>query len=218
MIAKSRARETSLPYSERHHIIPKCMGGGKDRFKIAVLTPEEHFLAHKLLVKIYPQDGKLKFALHAMTISNKYTRRANNKIYGKMKVELALEISRLHKNKIVSDESKRKMSVAKSKKRGPLSEEHKEIMRQINIGRKHTQETIVKLQGFRKGRMHGDENYHSKEMTVTSPDGEVFKIKGSLQSFCIEHGFAYASLNKSLKCKRPLKSGKAQGWKAEYGW
>lgn len=71
-------------YVERHHIVPKCMGGDNHPRNIAILTPEEHFLAHQLLVKIYPKHYKLAFALHNMCIGNnrRDQKRNNNKLYG----------------------------------------------------------------------------------------------------------------------------------------
>jgi|LakMenE01Jun11ns_1017448.scaffolds.fasta_scaffold9559875_1 hypothetical protein len=53
-------------YKEKHHIIPKCMGGVNDKENLVDLTAKEHFICHKLLCKIYPNSDKLKFALWAM--------------------------------------------------------------------------------------------------------------------------------------------------------
>ena len=39
-------------YYERHHILPKCMGG-VDENNITYLTPREHYIAHWLLCKIH---------------------------------------------------------------------------------------------------------------------------------------------------------------------
>ncbi len=66
-----------LGYTETHHIIPKCMGGSDDLYNLVVLTPEEHYVAHQLLVKIYPNFGALAFAINIM--SRKGT---GNKSYG----------------------------------------------------------------------------------------------------------------------------------------
>jgi len=53
-------------YCEKHHIIPKCMGGGNEKENIVALTAREHFIAHKLLVKIYPEVSGLWAALRFM--------------------------------------------------------------------------------------------------------------------------------------------------------
>jgi len=70
-------------YKERHHIIPRCMGGSDEVDNLVDLTPEEHFVAHQLLVKIYPENIRLVRACDVMskdTKVNKYWRR--NKMYG----------------------------------------------------------------------------------------------------------------------------------------
>jgi len=53
-------------YTEKHHIIPKCMGGSNKKDNIVELTAKEHFICHKLLTEIYPQNNKLIYAFWAM--------------------------------------------------------------------------------------------------------------------------------------------------------
>ena len=80
LIERSRNR-TLKGYYEKHHIIPKCLGGSDDKNNIAILTPEEHFLAHQLLVKIYPNSPPLINAAIIMTTHHTSTR-TNNKLFG----------------------------------------------------------------------------------------------------------------------------------------
>lgn len=49
-------------YIERHHIIPKCMGGSNDKDNLVNLTAREHYVIHQLLIKIFPQNKKLIYA------------------------------------------------------------------------------------------------------------------------------------------------------------
>ncbi len=57
-------------YYERHHIIPRSLGGSDDSDNLAYLTAREHFICHWLLVKIYPvgttANDKMLFALWRM--------------------------------------------------------------------------------------------------------------------------------------------------------
>lgn len=71
---------TMTEYTERHHIIPRCLGGSDEVSNLVDLTPEEHFLAHRLLVRIYPNNTKLIFALQAMTRS--VSGRKSRKLFG----------------------------------------------------------------------------------------------------------------------------------------
>lgn len=57
-------------YYERHHIIPRSLGGSNESTNLAYLTAREHFICHWLLVKIYPANSdaynKMLFALWRM--------------------------------------------------------------------------------------------------------------------------------------------------------
>lgn len=53
-------------YSEKHHIIPKCLGGTNDSNNLVSLTGREHFIIHKLLCLIYPHKSKLHWAVFMM--------------------------------------------------------------------------------------------------------------------------------------------------------
>lgn len=73
-----RAKNRKLAgYKEVHHIVPRCLGGSNNAENLIDLTPEEHYVAHQLLVKIYPNNEKLLYAA-IMMCSN----RVNNKLYG----------------------------------------------------------------------------------------------------------------------------------------
>lgn len=61
---QSRPIRTYVTGLERHHIIPKCVGGTDVRNNIIVLTPREHYLCHWMLAKFY--GGKLWFAFNQM--------------------------------------------------------------------------------------------------------------------------------------------------------
>lgn len=62
--------DRNLDYSEKHHIIPRCLGGTDDNDNLVVLTAREHFLAHYLLTKIYPNNYKLIDAFRMMGVVN----------------------------------------------------------------------------------------------------------------------------------------------------
>lgn len=53
-------------YSERHHIIPRCLGGTDDEDNLIYLTYQEHFIAHKLLLKENPNESSLVYAIFRM--------------------------------------------------------------------------------------------------------------------------------------------------------
>lgn len=119
--AKDRVLET---YTEKHHIIPRCMGGGDEVDNLVSLTPEEHYIAHMLLVKIHPYNSKLVFAANMM--SNR-----NNKTYGWIKRKFSIEIKAQNKGqKLTGKQYQKLLASVKNKKK---SAEHKEAIRKAKL-------------------------------------------------------------------------------------
>lgn len=75
-------------YTEKHHILPRCLGGTDDKDNLVNLTPEEHYVAHQLLVKLYPKNHKLVIAATMMIPS-----RPSNKLYGWLRRRLSQVMS-----------------------------------------------------------------------------------------------------------------------------
>lgn len=92
LIERARFR-TLHEYTEWHHIIPCCMGGLDNSDNLVQLTPEEHYVAHQLLVKIYPTELKLASALIMMSVSSKKNKIRNNKAYGWVRKKFGDSIS-----------------------------------------------------------------------------------------------------------------------------
>ena len=108
LIDRARGR-TLIGYVERHHVVPRCMGGSDDPSNLVCLTPEEHFVAHQLLVKINPSEKKLIYAAWAMTHGSA----RNNKKFGWLK-RLRSEAQ---KNMTLSKEAREKISLSKKGKK-----------------------------------------------------------------------------------------------------
>lgn len=66
IINRSIKRKKPDCYCEKHHIVPRSMGGDDDKTNIAVLTAKEHFLAHWLLYKIH-RNQSMAHAFWKMT-------------------------------------------------------------------------------------------------------------------------------------------------------
>ena len=81
-------------YYEVHHIIPRCLGGLDTADNLVRLTPEEHYLAHQLLVKIYPDNFKLTLAATMMCVEGTRGKR-NNKVYGWLRKRHSEAMSKL---------------------------------------------------------------------------------------------------------------------------
>ncbi len=76
LISRAKARNM-MSYTETHHVVPRCLGGTDDPTNLVELTPEEHYVAHQLLVKLHKGNKKILSAAVIMC-----SNRVNNKLYG----------------------------------------------------------------------------------------------------------------------------------------
>jgi len=162
--AKHRILDDDV-YYESHHIVPRCIGGGDKITNLVNLYPEEHYVAHQLLVKIHPGNAKLVFAAFMMSVSNSKIKR-NNKLYGWIKRRRFAEPMSL--------ETRNKISSALAGRTGsPWGEERRKLLSVPNskkankgeqngfYGKKHTDETIrilsEKCGNIHRGRPKSEE-------------------------------------------------------------
>jgi len=107
---KLRKGSEGYVYYEKLHIIPRCMGGIDSPENLSFLTPEEHWLAHLLLVKMYPGNEKLVFACQAMSRAGGHNQRVNNKLFGWIRKKYSEEMSKRQSGRTVSDSTKKLIS------------------------------------------------------------------------------------------------------------
>lgn len=110
LVEKARNRVLD-GYCEKHHVIPKCVGGSNAKDNLVLLTAREHFIAHKLLVRIYPDEKGVWYALIAMGRLVEF----KSRIFASERIK-AGEMRRGFK---YSAESRAKMSAAKIGKSSP---------------------------------------------------------------------------------------------------
>lgn len=146
LVEKCKVRgldKTSLEgYFEKHHIVPRCLGGTDDEDNFVLFTPREHVIAHRLLWKANPGNCSLMWA---------YTRTVNSHkgILTSREVERAkIAKSEFMSSRIVTEETKEKIRktltgrkipeevIEKRRQKmigKPCPEEKKEILRQKRI-------------------------------------------------------------------------------------
>lgn len=148
--AKSRTLSKSV-YSERHHIIPKCLGGDNSKTNIVRLLPKEHYIAHLLLFNLYPNNQSLAYAFWMMCNGNKKDKRTY-RVSAKVYEEIRNKISSIMKErepffagKNHTEESKQKNREAHIGKPGTW------------IGKTHSEESKQKMSNKKKGIIISDE-------------------------------------------------------------
>jgi len=67
IIERAQSRILEIGYTEKHHIIPKSLGGSDKKINLVNLTLKEHYIIHLLLVKIYPNVPELVYAAWMMS-------------------------------------------------------------------------------------------------------------------------------------------------------
>ena len=82
-------------YYEKHHILPKSLGGSNDETNLVKLTAREHFICHWLLVKMYKTGSierkKMLCAFWRMRQSSTKSpqRYLNSRAYEKLRIEFS---------------------------------------------------------------------------------------------------------------------------------
>ena len=70
IIDSAMSRTLLAGYTERHHIIPKSLGGTNSSDNLVVLTAKEHFICHRLLTKMTTGKHKAKMINAAWALAN----------------------------------------------------------------------------------------------------------------------------------------------------
>ena len=126
-------------YVEKHHILPRCIGGLNSKENIISLYPEEHYLAHLLLCKIYPGNQKLLYAAMNMTSGAMINNgKRNNKVYGWLRRQYSESMS--------GDNT--------PNRRNPNLQKEAAKKR---VGQKRTEETKARMSAAQKGRTFTEE-------------------------------------------------------------
>jgi hypothetical protein len=146
LIAKAKARVCPNGYVERHHILPKALGGSDDSSNLVALTAREHFLVHLLLAKIHGGDMWLPVVRMK---SFKDGTKANSRLYEMARVANALEVGKRLKGSKLSEEHKRKIGesgkgakrseetcrkISEALKNKPKSEQHRLAVAKAILG------------------------------------------------------------------------------------
>lgn len=181
-----RAKNRQLKeYTEKHHIIPRCIGGNDEPENLVKLTPEEHYVAHQLLVKIFPDQIKLIFAAWMLTFDG-HGKRLNNKQFGWLRRKMSIGISSI--NRANAKERTRKSGITQRGKK--LSEEHKRKLSKAGMGRKNSPNTISKMSISAKLRpkenraiMHASPEYREKLRLASKNKRWMIELATSKTSF-----------------------------------
>ena len=191
-------------YHERHHIVPRCLGGTDDEENLIDLFAREHFEAHRLLALENPDNNGLTYAWGCMAFpQNQYQERYE------ISAEEYEECRKMLKTRNPSDETRNRMSTAqKARFQTPEdnpffgrhhTEETKRIIRNKAkdrfkypednpfYGKHHSEETKEKIRKAVEGTRSGAKNPRSKPVYSPELDEKFWGAKEVEIKYGIHH-------------------------------
>lgn len=132
-------------YYENHHITPRCLGGTDLLENLILLTPEEHFLAHLLLSKIYPDKIGLICATIRMAGKGNGYRNHHNKTYGWLRRQHAENMHNFHKDVPKTPEHIKKVADALRGRKANAGASAKKVSTRMKNGSYATSDSTKEL-------------------------------------------------------------------------
>ena len=174
-------------YNEKHHILPKCMGGTNDIENLVLMPVRYHIMAHIILTKAFPDSASLRYALLLITSEGNKNNQTKRVEFGlktfslrsltsarEEAIEKLRELGR-------SEEHCKKLSEAKKGKK--LSEEQKKKISESGRGLKRSEETRRRISQAQIGKIvsestrekvsKGHKDKYGRK--VIGPDGRIYE-------------------------------------------
>lgn len=200
-----RAKIRSLPgnmYTEKHHIIPRSLGGGNGKSNLAILTPREHFICHKLLTKMV--DGlhrqKMVFGLWRMAVPVDRRHRITSTEYNKIRATFCDENSKKHKGKIIPAEAiakRRETLLSRYGTAATFSAHSDETKRKIgakNKGRKHTQDELTRMRESHLGARNSSAKLNEQQvLAIRSSNKSTLELS---EEYNVSRSLIYKVINR----------------------
>jgi len=150
-------------YTEKHHIIPKSIGGNDSLENLVSLTAREHFIAHLLLTKITLGKNKLKMINAVFCMVNMNNTKINSKTYEKLKNGHSMFMK--ENNPAFSKETREKI--------GKTLKEYYKTNKVPFQGKKHSEKSKKLISESRKGKKLSEE--HKLKLSIAHQGKKGFK-------------------------------------------
>jgi hypothetical protein len=199
-IIKKRSTLNYQGYTEKHHIIPKSLGGSNDNANLVNLSAREHFICHLLLMKMTEGQAKYKM-VHAANLlrrlNNHYI--ASSKLFDMIRRECSLarigipcgtetkdkiakklrgrKLTQEHiSNRTIAQTGLKRSDEIKEKFKGPKSEKHKQNLSAALIGKHKSEDHKSKMREYKKTEDHKNKISMSKRGKIWIHLNEVGKV------------------------------------------
>ena len=181
IIDRARARQLNSQY-ELHHIVPKCLGGANTRSNLVRLTLKEHFVCHRLLVKMYQGQFRQKMSFAYYRLCNRH-RITSGRAYQSSKLEVKNALSKIHKGKTISEGHKQAI---REKCRGML-------------GRTHSTDALTKMSQKKIGN-----SFAKVGVNVVDQQGLVLESFNSIAELCNKFDLTRGQVEHYIYNQRPF--------------
>ena len=153
---RARTRLPPVEYTERHHVIPRCLGGAHSAWNIVVLTAREHYVAHLLLTRcrVGSSKEKMSYAAHLL-MTTRTGCVVNSRLYAANKTLMSAAMMG-HKRALgykFTPEQVAKISARQTKYYSNNPEERAKISARMR-GHVTSPETRAKISASCKGQPH----------------------------------------------------------------
>lgn len=168
-------------YVERHHKLPKALGGDDNPSNIVMLTAREHLFAHRLLVRITTGQARRKMisALWAMCTlpgGGHGRLKPNSRVYAAARAAYA---------KVLSERLLGK----------PKTAQHRQRISAGNRGKTLSPETRMKISASRKGKSGQKRTEKQRETYAESKRG----AKNPSAKSCMVNGKVFSTINEAAE-------------------
>ncbi len=219
IIEKYKNNNQDLGYREKHHILPKSLGGTNSKSNIVNLPIKAHYVCHHLL--IYMTNGhnrsKMVYAFWRMMNCNSQKQKITAKIFERIRNEFIIVLKQ-NKNLIwigrKHNESSKKLMREKAKGRNPHNYYDSSKYTPWNKGMSSINNVIIKSIADRKkginnamynkkGKLHPNAKefalYNNKHEIVNS-----FYTRKEFKEYCIINDIPFNGIYKTLKENIPF--------------
>jgi hypothetical protein len=192
----SNAQSRLLPkdvYTEKHHIIPKSLGGDNHVSNLVRLTAKEHFICHLFLTKMTTGRQKRKMA-HAAWLMANVSGKGQTRYKTTSKIYELLRKAKSYAMSQITGELHHSYGIKRSDKTRKLQSLIRKGKTYEELYDKDTAIKLKQLRSEQKRAETGEKNLMSKHWILISPNGIRYEFIGGLVGFCSKHNLRYNTI------------------------